>query len=187
MKLIRFLAKVVIVLAVVFFLAYLVVPGIAERFFPLKYEETVRHYAKQYEVDPALVAAVIRAESNFRANVKSSAGAVGLMQLTPDTFDWLRSKTREDQKLAADALTDPEINIKYGVYNLKLLSEKYSDIGAGLAAYNAGRSRVDGWLADSRYSEDGISLTTIPYPETENYIKKVQKYRTVYQYLYFAK
>ena len=186
MKLIKKLIFLALFLATVLFIGKVLIPAAAGRFFPLEYEDIIHRYAEQYGVEESLVAGVIRAESNFRPSAKSSAGAIGLMQLTPDTFHWLRSKSGEDGELTEDALYDPEINIKYGVYNLKLLAGRFADETARLAAYNAGPARVDGWLADPAYSDDGVTLGSIPYPETENYVKKIRQYTKIYQYIYYA-
>lgn len=153
--------------------------------YPLKYEDIVTKEAEKYDVDPALVYGVIRSESSFRPDVESRAGAIGLMQLTPETFDWLQKKINDGEHMAAERLKDPEVNIEYGVYFLSLLKEKFGSEREMLAGYNAGMNAVARWLEDSAYSADGETLTQIPYPETETYVKRVLESRDMYNRLYF--
>ena len=159
---------------------------LAQKAFPLKYGELIDQYAQQYGVDRSLIAAVIFTESGFRSDAVSSQQAKGLMQITDDTFWWLQSKDDTQEELATELLFQPEINIQYGTLNLQLLLREFEDKRTALAAYNAGRSRVQGWLKDSRYSHDGKVLSAIPYPETANYVEKVERYQRVYQFLYYG-
>lgn len=162
--------------------------SIMGRFYKQEYSEYVTEYADKYDVDEALVYAVIRTESGFREDVKSSAGAVGLMQIMPDTFKWLQEKESGSVKYGADKLTDPEINIRYGTYYLSYLLSHYNgNEELAIAAYNAGMTNVDKWLKDERYSEDGDSLKKIPYKETAKYVKRVTKTKGVYETLYYKK
>lgn len=162
--------------------------SIMGRFYKQEYSEYVTEYADKYDVDEALVYAVIRTESGFREDVKSSAGAVGLMQIMPDTFKWLQEKESGSVKYGADKLTDPEINIRYGTYYLSYLLSHYNgNEELAIAAYNAGMTNVDKWLKDERYSEDGESLKKIPYKETAKYVKRVTKTKGVYETLYYKK
>ena len=162
--------------------------SIMGRFYKQEYSERVTEYADKYDVDEALVYAVIRTESGFREDVKSSAGAVGLMQIMPDTFKWLQEKESGSVKYGADKLTDPEINIRYGTYYLSYLLSHYNgNEELAIAAYNAGMTNVDKWLKDERYSEDGESLKKIPYKETAKYVKRVTKTKGVYETLYYKK
>lgn len=162
--------------------------SIMGRFYKQEYSEHVTEYAVKYDVDEALVYAVIRTESGFREDVKSSAGAVGLMQIMPDTFKWLQEKESGSVKYGADKLTDPEINIRYGTYYLSYLLSHYNgNEELAIAAYNAGMTNVDKWLKDERYSEDGDSLKKIPYKETAKYVKRVTKTKGVYETLYYKK
>lgn len=140
---------------------------------PLKYEAYVEKYSAEYQVPAPLVYAVIRTESDFDPAAVSSAGAMGLMQMTPETFHWLQSRTGED--LPDEALLDPETSIRYGVYFLSVLSDRFPVTDTVLAAYNAGMNAVAGWLEDPQHSSDGQNLTDIPYPETEYYVIKVNR------------
>lgn len=124
--------------------------------------------ANTYGVSPAMVLAVIRTESDFHQDALSSAGAVGLMQLLPQTFAYLREeKLNED--LTDNDLWKPQVNIRYGTYYLSYLFSRFGNWQVALAAYNAGEGRVDEWLSDSTLS-DGKTLLDIPYPETAHYV-----------------
>lgn len=154
-------------------------------FYPQKYTEQVERCAEEFDVDEALIYAVIRTESGFRAEVESHAGAVGLMQLMPATFEWLQGKLEGEVIYPADRLTDPDVNVRYGTYFLRHLLDRYGgNIATCAAAYNAGTTTVDGWLEDSRYSADGVTLSVIPYDETAGYVRKVEQAYAMYQHLY---
>lgn len=167
---------------------YYVTDRIAKRLYPLSYTQTVERYAKQYGVDKALVFAVINVESGFRADAVSPRGAIGLMQLTPETYRWAVMRRGGAVKgLSDEDLYEPDINIRYGVYVLSLHISEFADTDTALCAYNAGRSAVNGWLSDERYSADGLTVTNIPYAETREYVKKVNRAKKAYDKLYFQK
>jgi len=150
--------------------------------YPLKYEEYVAKYAAAYDVPQEIVFAVIYTESSFRADAVSRKGATGLMQLMPSTYAWLAKMKGENYE--AGALTNPETNIKYGVYYLSYLYKRFGNWDTALAGYNAGHGSVTSWLADTRYSDDGVTLKAIPYSETEQFVKKVNKVKQIYIDLY---
>ncbi len=152
--------------------------------YPLKYTETIQQMSEEYDISPSLICAVICTESHFRADAKSHAGAIGLMQLTPETFTWAQVRAGIHDTADASALTDPVTNIRYGTFTLKLLHEMFTEPDTALAAYNAGLGNVNRWLKDTAYSDDGVHLHTIPFDETAGYIKKVRKAQTIYQKLY---
>ena len=140
-------------------------------------------YRKEIEAgscNPLLTIAVIRAESGFRANAVSGAGAVGLMQLMPETAEYVRAM----HGYAKGELTDPAYNILLGSAYLSYLLGKYRDIDTALAAYNAGEGRVSLWLRDEAYSQDGKTILSTPFPETNGYLKKVKKNFKIYRILY---
>ena len=122
-------------------------------------------------------------ESGFDSGAKSEAGALGLMQIMPDTFDWLVSLTQDGYETGM--LYDPETNIKYGTYYLSYLYLKYSDWETAFAAYNAGPADVDGWLENPEYCDENGGLEKIPIDETAKYVKKVSSASKVYQKLYY--
>ena len=156
--------------------------AVDRRNYPREYEDVVKKYSLEYGVPEYVIYAVIRTESGFDSGAKSSAGALGLMQITPTTFDWMLSKTHEGYETGM--LYDPDTNIKYGTYLLSYLYLKYNNWENVFAAYNAGDSRVDGWLADPEISKDG-KLTDIPIEETKNYVKKVSSAVEKYKELYY--
>lgn len=152
--------------------------------YPLGYREVVEEAAARRQLDPALVYAVIRTESGFSPTARSSVDARGLMQLTPDTFHWVRFRLGEQGSAGEELLYDPEQNVYYGCADLSLLLSEFRREDTALAAYHAGRGIVNRWLDDSRYSQDGSSLAAIPYPDTDSYVKKVLFTRDLYHRLY---
>ena len=130
-----------------------------------------------------MIYAVIKTESGFDSSSVSSKGAVGLMQMTPSTFDWLTNE-KLDEGLDKGMLFDPETNIRYGVYYLSTLYRKYKNWNTAVAAYNAGPGNVDEWLGIEEYSSNGITLKKIPFKETRNHIKKVNRALDYYNKLY---
>ena len=139
--------------------------------YPLHYSAYVRVHARNNHLDPALLAAVIYQESKFRTNAESSSGAIGLMQLTPDTARGIAIRTGGSQFHTAD-LYDAEINIRYGAWYLANLFHKYGSERLVLAAYNAGQGNVDEWQAKGE---------PIQFPETAAYVKRVEHLKDVYR------
>lgn len=156
-----------------------------EKFYPVKYSEYVEKYSEEFDVDKNLVYAVIKCESDFNPEDESSAGAMGLMQMVPDTFRFCQEKLDGEVTHDTEDLFDPETSIKYGTYYLKYLLERYDgDERLAIAAYNAGETNVDEWLSVRKYSNDGKTLNEIPFPETREYVKKVESARDVYREIY---
>lgn len=122
----------------------------------------------------ACILAVIRAESDFDADARSKAGAIGLMQLMPGTYAFIADELLAEP-LLPDQISDPATNIRCGTAYLAYLLEKFKDLRVALAAYNAGEHRVATWLADASLTKNGI-LLHIPFPETEAYVAKVTRY-----------
>lgn len=156
-----------------------------KRSYPLKYEEIVTEEAAKYDIEPALIYAIIKTESGFNPSAQSSAGAVGLMQLMPNTFSWLQTKVNDGEQMDKSRLTDPEVNITYGVYFVSLLKSVYENEQVILSAYNAGMGTVDNWLKDSALSDDGKTLKSIPWKQTNAYVDNVLSSRDMYRRLYF--
>lgn len=139
--------------------------------YPVEYSSYIVKYSDQNDLDPYLVMAVIKQESNFIPDARSPY-AGGLMQLTEETADDYAAK----MGITNYDYMDPETNIKIGCFVLRSLIDKYEIIDTALAAYNAGMGNVDKWLRDSTYSTDGIHLSHIPFPETRHYVKKINDY-----------
>lgn len=152
--------------------------------YPLEYTSTVESCSDRFDVDRDLIYAVIRTESGFDPNAESEAGARGLMQIMPDTFQWLQSKLEPDAGLSAESLYDPQVNIRYGVYYLSMLREKFGSDVLAVAAYHAGQNRVAQWLADQIIPRDNCTAEDIPSSATGHYVHKVQNARSVYEKLY---
>lgn len=150
--------------------------------YPHKYTDSVEKYSAQYGVDETVVYAVIRTESSFRPNAKSEVGAAGLMQIMPETFEWLCSRLGEQADFSV--LDDPDTAIRFGTYLLHLLYEQFGDTRTVLAAYHAGLGQVDRWLQDASLSPDGRTLQTIPFRDTAHYVQKVDRAINIYKKLY---
>ena len=146
----------------------------ARLWYPLRYTAIVRGHAANYHLSPALLAAVIEEESKFDATARSSAGAIGLMQLTPQTAEGIAQYTGGKKFVLSD-LTNPEINIRYGAWYLRHLLDKYHDERTALAAYNAGQENVDRWLA---------AHEPVQFPETRAYVDGVERLKGIYRRAY---
>jgi soluble lytic murein transglycosylase len=143
--------------------------------YQLEYEHILRAHARNYDLDPALLAAVVYAESRFDPNVESEAGAIGLMQLLPETARGIALRTGGRRFVVAD-LRDPEINVRYGSWYLDHLRGHYDgDMRLALAAYHAGQGNVDRW------QDEGAGIA---FPETRAYVDEVERVRRVYARAY---
>jgi peptidoglycan lytic transglycosylase len=150
-------------------------PGWFQRVrYPLKYEQIVRGHARNYQLDPALLAAVIYQESKFHSDAKSDAGAIGLMQLQPETAKGIAIRTGGSRFQTSD-LYNPEINVRYGSWYLRHLLDKYDDEKTALAAYNAGQRNVEEWRAQGK---------EIQFAETRAYVDRVEHLKGVYHDAY---
>lgn len=176
----------VVIVLVVALLGIFAAPSLVENFmkllYPRTYGELVEREAAEFSLDSDLIYAVIKTESGFDEDAQSHAGAMGLMQLTPATFEWI-SSLYPPENSEGDVL-DPAVNIHCGCALLRLLLDQYGSLDVALCAYNAGMGNVSGWLSGGQYSSDGENLHTIPYPETDSYVKKVKKAMERYQKLY---
>ena len=152
--------------------------------FPLGYREYVLRYSAQNDLHPALVFAVIRCESSFDRLAVSEAYARGLMQITEDTFEWARWRMGDDENRSFDELFIPEVNIRYGTFILRLHLDSFGGEREAIAAYHAGRASVISWLADERFSRDGVTLYTTPGRRTNAYIYNVLRTKETYIALY---
>jgi peptidoglycan lytic transglycosylase len=151
---------------------------------PLRHDDIIRQQAQDKDLDPALIAGVIFAESHFRDQT-SHAGAKGLMQLMPATADYIAQKSGGTAFVQGDLAT-PQVNIAYGSWYLRYLLDKYDDrVVLALAAYNAGQGNVDAWLADvDGRGEQFRAADHIPFPETRDYVRKVLEAREDYRRAY---
>jgi soluble lytic murein transglycosylase len=150
---------------------------------PLRHDDIIRQQAADKDLDPALIAAVIYEESRFRDQT-SHAGARGLMQITPQTADAI-AKHSGGTRFTQEDLSDPQINIAYGSYYLRLLLDHYDQNETlAIAAYNAGMGNVDRWVDEAGGEETFKSAEHIPFPETRAYVENVMDRRQDYRQNY---
>lgn len=155
-----------------------------EYIYPYYYQEEITASGERYHVDPYLIAAVIKTESKFQNNARSKYGAVGLMQLMPETAAWIAGQL-EEGRFSPEQLKNPACNIRYGVWYLSTLQEEFhgNEI-LTLAAYNAGRGNVQDWMEIYGWDYQFNDIEKIPFRETEEYVKNVLKSKKKYQQLY---
>lgn len=155
--------------------------------YPIEYSEYVTYYADKYDLDPLMLYAFIRTESNFNPKADSGAGARGLMQITEVTFDWIKTKIAPTEDLTFEDLYDPETNIRFGSYFVSYCLLRYQDdLATAAAAYHSGWGTVDGLLSQAEYSADGKTLDHYPYPQMRLYVKKITSSYQRYQEIYTA-
>ena len=152
--------------------------------YPMTYAPEIRAAAAEFSLDPAYVASVVLAESSFDAEAVSSAGAIGLMQIMPATGEWIAGKL-EDEPFDVQRLYQPEVNLRYGCWYLRFLLDRYDeDMYTASTAYHQGQGRVDQWLEDPQYSQDGRTLTAISSAVTDTYVNRIMESYAHYQELY---
>ena len=159
-------------------------PQFLKFYYPYLYRNLIELNAKEFGVDPLLVAAIIRTESHFREDAVSPKGALGLMQIMPETARWVAEQLNLGT-LTDEQILSPEINIKLGTWYLaSLLKEFNGRLDVAIAAYNGGRGRVSKWLHNNTWSGHYHDRHQIPFPETRQFLYKVrsayEKYRLLY-------
>ncbi len=151
--------------------------------YPQKYEEQVYRYSLENKVDPYLVFAIIKAESDFDTNATSNKKAMGLMQITKETALWGAEQLKIENFKIND-LYEPETNIRIGCWYISKLMKEFNSIENVIAAYNGGSGNVKKWLMDESLSTSDQKLKKIPFKETENFLKRVllnyKKYKNLY-------
>ena len=173
----KFLVSALVAVSV-FFISLTFGGAVLRKIYPTTYKDIVCRYHSDWR----LVLSMVKAESGFRADATSEAGACGLMQILPSTAEFIAEKNG----IGEYDLYNPQDNLQLGCLYLIYLEEKFSDLQTTLAAYNAGEGTVREWLKDGRYSSDGASLSSVPYTETENYIIKIKKYYQNYRKIYLT-
>ena len=148
--------------------------------YPKKYSDYVEFYSKEYNLDENLVYSIIKAESKFKEDAVSRKGAKGLMQIGDGTRDW----AAEELKLEKVDIFKPQDNIRIGCWYLNRLYREFGDLDLVIAAYNGGSGNVKKWLADPEKSQNGTDIDTIPFQDTDAYVKKVEHTKKIYQALY---
>lgn len=154
---------------------------------PLKYREIIDQYAAFYALDPSLVASIVLIESSYKPDAESYKSARGLMQLMPDTAEWISEKFGDIENYTFDMMFDPETNIRFGCWYLGYLSNRFDgDALKIICAYHAGQGNVDAWLRNPAYSPDGVTLQTIATNDTALYAERVLRAQQVYQRRYYS-
>lgn len=158
-------------------------PEISLTTYPVEYQEQIRRYSADNGLDPAYVAAVVLAESSYRTDAVSSVNAQGLMQILPETGEWLSGKF--DEEYVEGCLFDPDTNLRYGCWYLGWLMNRYDgDMKCASSAYHQGQGIVDKWLQNPEYSADGTTLDKIPSDATATYVNRIMKYYEKYKEIY---
>lgn len=154
-------------------------------FYPIHYKDEIRKHSLTYEMDPFLVASIIRVETNFKTGRESKKGAVGLMQLMPDTAKWALEKAKLPDVSLERLKEEPSSNIELGTWYLSTLSRQFDgNRTAVIAAYNAGPGKVQSWLDEGRWDGTEASVKDIPFGETRHYVQRVIYYYDQYTELY---
>lgn len=174
---------IVAVLIAIILIAICNAKNILKKFYRTEYSEYVEVYSKEKDIDPLLVYAIIKAESNFDKDAKSNKGACGLMQLMDETAKEVAQNTVIEYESGL-TLYNPEKNIALGIAYFKDLQSHFKNDGLALAAYNAGIGNVDKWIKQGIIKEDGSDLENIPYKETNMYVRKILKDYRIYKRLY---
>ena len=148
--------------------------------YPLDYKKEVFESSKEFNLDKALVFALIKTESSFNKKAVSEKGAVGLMQITVKTAEFIAKELNVKEY----DLYNPKTNIRFGCYYLKYLIKGFNNVRTALCAYNAGEGNVRNWLKNPQNSKDGKTLYKIPFKETREYVERIEKSFAKYTKLY---
>ncbi|WP_274365721.1 lytic transglycosylase domain-containing protein [Paenibacillus thermotolerans] len=159
--------------------------------YPIHYEEAIRENALKRDIDPYLLTAIIRVESNFSPDKQSKKGAAGLMQLMPSTAQWIVTEAGYGRS-TLDRLHEPEVNIEIGSWFIRSLQNQFVEAGAAkereiaiiAASYNAGPGNVAKWLQTGRWDGNMSTVDQIPFGETRHYVHRVHYYYKKYSQIY---
>lgn len=183
--------RTVIIIAIILasiavsFIANFIISMHQSNAYPIKYSKIVEKYASEFNVPEYIIYAIIKTESNFDPDLKSESGALGLMQMIPKTFKFISSGKHLDEDTAFEELEDPDTAIRYGVYYLRYLFNRFHKWNTVFAAYNAGEGTVSKWLNDPKYSNEKGELTKIPDSNVKSYVNKVNKAINYYKDTYY--
>lgn len=191
-----FRRQIIVPTALLIILAILLmnVNAIGRLMYPIKYEQDIMISAQHFQIDPLLIAAIIRTESNYKPHLISNKQAVGLMQIMPTTAQWIVERGRYEAE-TIQHLAEPAVNIELGSWYVKWLIDRFTDGEAGselnkdvisivAASYNAGHNKVGEWLKESVWDGRYETRGDIPYGETRHYIKRVLYYYNKYKSFY---
>jgi soluble lytic murein transglycosylase len=172
-------------LSILFFLLLILAHRqILQSYFILDYKPQIIAYSKNNHLDPALVSTIVFVESRFDASAESHKGALGLMQIMPATGRWVAEQLEWEQFSRRDLL-DPQKNLEVGVWYLAYLKTCFkNNESLALASYNAGRRYVTQWVQNQVWDGDVVKLEKIPFPETKNYVFRINFLKRIYNYLY---
>ena len=147
---------------------------VEEQLYPCKYADVVETYAAKYDLDPLLIYTFIRTESSFEPDAVSEVGARGLMQMTEETFEWIKTKLAPEEDITFADLYNPACAVRFGAYYLRLCLDRYGgDVATAAAAYHSGWGTVDSLLNHEDYEGDGKTLPTFPYSRMNHYVEKI--------------
>lgn len=153
--------------------------------YPIYYVEEIKSSADEYQLDPLLIAAIIRVESNYKHEAVSSKGALGIMQIMPETAEWILEQEGFGKLSVEEARKDAQVGIRMGTWYVKELNRQFNEnLPVALAAYNAGPGKVKQWLDKGIWKGTIQSLSDIPYGETRHYVQRVMYYYKKYQNIY---
>lgn len=153
--------------------------------YPIHYEQDIRISAQNYQIDPYLIAAIIRVESNYQLNRVSKKGALGIMQIMPDTADWIISQAGFTNVSHEELASRADIGIEIGAWYLQSLFRQFDGNRiAVIASYNAGPGHVRKWLNENKWSGEYKTVDQIPFGETRHYIRRVMYYYNKYNQVY---
>lgn len=159
-------------------------PQIMQKLYPIKYEEQVKKNAQETGIDELLIYSIIKAESGFEATVKSSSGAIGLMQVMYPTAEEIAEELGIED-LTEEQLYEVETNIMLGTKYFSMLLEAYDNkLNLAIIAYNAGMGNVNTWLEEGIINEQGTDIENIPFAETKVYVKKILQNYEIYKEIY---
>jgi soluble lytic murein transglycosylase len=157
---------------------------IGKKIYPIYYQKEIKASAEKHNIDPFLIAALIRVETNYKYHLESSKGAMGLMQIMPDTASWI-AETAKIQAFNPADLLKADVNIFLGAWYMNWLTKHYSgNMIYAIAAYNAGQGNVNQWKNNGVWDGRETSLDHIPFGETRHYVQRVLYYYHKYQNLY---
>ncbi|AZS16481.1 lytic transglycosylase domain-containing protein [Paenibacillus lutimineralis] len=154
-------------------------------FYPIYYKEEIKQHAQENGLDPLIVAAIIKAESNYKVGAESRKGALGIMQIMPGTAEWIIDQAKYEKVHLDQVKNEIDVNVRIGTWYLNYLSEQFDgNIIAVIAAYNAGPTHVKNWIKSKRWDGQLNTVDDIPFPETRNYVLRVTHYYKQYSEIY---
>ncbi|MNJ33679.1 lytic transglycosylase domain-containing protein [Paenibacillus fonticola] len=154
-------------------------------FYPIYYKDEIRYHAQNNDLDPLMVAAIIRVESNYKTGAESKKGALGIMQIMPDTAKWVIEQSKLPDVSLEKVKAESDVNIAIGTWYLRSLSDQFEGNHiAMIAAYNAGPTNVRNWLRSGKWDGKLDSVKNIPFGETRHYVQRVTHYYDQYSGIY---